>query len=256
MYKGYLIDLDGTAYRGSEVIQETIDFVTRLKEKNIAFMFVTNNSSVTEQDVVFKLNNMGYEIDDSNVITTSRSTASYISDNISSPLVYTIGSHGLISALNDANIPLVEDYKQANTVVVGLDRQVDYDKFSYACLAIRNGATFISTNPDVAIPSEIGFLPGNGALTKLIEHSTGQDAIFIGKPEKYIMQAALKKMKLKVEDVCMIGDNYYTDISAGINMGMDTIFVNTGLTTLEDIKKMAILPTHCCETLLDFIDNI
>ncbi len=256
MYKGYLIDLDGTAYNGTDVIPETIEFTNELIKKEIPFLFVTNNSSATELDVVDKLNNMGYNTTVNNILTTAYATAKYISLNIKNAKVLMIGSSGLYSALKNESIEITDDYSIANTVVIGLDKKVDYDKFSDACLAIRNGAHFISTNPDIAIPTEIGFLPGNGALTKLVEHSTGESPLYIGKPNEYIMQTALDKLNLTASEVCMIGDNYNTDILAGINMNIDTIYVQTGLTTLNEIKNKTKKPTHICKNLLEFVNKI
>ncbi len=256
MYKGYLIDLDGTAYLGSSVIQETITFTDELIARNIPFKFVTNNSTATESDVVSKLTSMGYTVTEENIVTTARATANYVSQHISNPVVYCIGEGGVLAALSDANVELTSDYKLANTVVVGLDKHVTYDKFADACLAIRNDATFISTNPDIALPSERGMLPGNGSLAKLVEYSTETAPITIGKPEKHIMQEALDQLQLTNTEVAMIGDNYMTDIMSGINLDIDTIFVNTGLTRREDLNKYDVQPTHVCETLLDFIPKI
>lgn len=256
MYKGYLIDLDGTAHLGAAVIPETIEFTNVLIEKGIPFKFVTNNSTATEADVVKKLTNMGYNVTEDNIVTTARATANYITHHIPDAVVYHIGEGGVLGALADANIKTTTDYMEANTVVVGLDKQVTYDKFADACLAVRNGATFISTNPDIALPSERGMLPGNGSLAKLVEYSTEVEPITIGKPEKHIMQEALDQLQLANTEVAMIGDNYMTDIMSGINLNIDTIFVNTGLTRREDLGKYDIAPTHICETLLDFIPNL
>lgn len=256
MYKGYLIDLDGTAHLGSKVITETITFTNELRAKGIPFKFVTNNSTATEADVVKKLTSMGYTVSEENIVTTARATANYISHHLPSAVVYVIGEGGVIDALADAKIKTTTNYLEANTVVVGLDKHVNYEKFAESCLAVRNGATFISTNPDIALPSERGMLPGNGSLAKLVEYSTEIEPITIGKPEKHIMQEALDQLQLSNTEVAMIGDNYMTDIMSGINLDMDTIFVNTGLTRREDLGKYEIAPTHICETLLDFIPNL
>lgn len=256
MYKGYLIDLDGTAYLGTEVIKETIEFTNVLHSKNIPFKFVTNNSTATESDVVHKLKDMGYTVTEENIVTTARATANYITNHMPDSLVYYIGEGGVIGALEDAKIATTSDYMKANVVIVGLDKNVTYEKFAQACLAVRNGATFISTNPDIALPSERGMLPGNGSLAMLVEYSTETKPITIGKPEKHIMQEALDQLGLSNTEVAMIGDNYMTDIMSGINLNIDTIFVDTGLTRREQLSEYDIQPTHVCNTLLDFIPNI
>ncbi len=256
MYKGYLIDLDGTAYRGDQVIKEAVSFVNKLANLNIPFKFVTNNSSATESDVVAKLSNMGYIVNNENIVTTAFATASYIKDNFTSPKVFLIGSSGLIDAMVNFCIDIVDNYKDANIVVIGLDKELNYDKLSKACLAIRNGATFISTNPDIAIPTHKGLEPGNGSIVKLVETATETTPITIGKPYSHIMNIATKQLGLKPSDVAMIGDNYNTDILAGINVGMDTIFVNTGVTRKENLNHYDVFPTHICDGLDEFIDKL
>ncbi len=251
MYKGYLIDLDGTAYLGTEVISETIDFTNKLIENDIPFKFVTNNSSATESDVVKKLNSMGYNVSTEHICTTARTTANYLKANHPNDSIYVIGDGGLISAIKENNLTIVND-ESANVVVSGYNKNVHYNDFATAALAIRNGAKFISTNPDIAIPSERGMLPGNGSLVALLETTTEQKALTMGKPEHYIMNEALEQMGIDKQHVAMIGDNYDTDIMSGINIGMDTIYVQTGLTTLEQINTKEIKPTHIVKTLADF----
>ncbi len=251
MYKGYLIDLDGTAYLGTEVIPQTIEFTNKLIELNIPFKFVTNNSSASEKDVVNKLNNMGYNVTTDHICTTARTTANYLKANHADDSIYVIGDGGLISAIKENDLKIIDD-ESAQVVVSGYNKNVHYDDFATAALAIRNGATFISTNPDIAIPNERGMLPGNGSLVALLETTTETKALTMGKPESFIMQEALDQMGIEKQYVAMIGDNYDTDIMSGINIGIDTIYVQTGLTTLEQIKTKEIKPTHIVETLADF----
>ena len=158
-----------------------------------------------------------------------------------------IGEEGLQQAIADKGFhPGDED---ADFVVIGIDRAITYEKFALACLAVRNGATLISTNADIAIPTERGFMPGNGALTSVISVSTGVKPIFIGKPESIIMEQALKVIGTKKEFTLMIGDNYDTDIMAGMNAGLDTLLVHTGITTKEKLKEYDRKPTHVVDSL-------
>lgn len=122
-------------------------------------------------------------------------------------------------------------------MVVGLDSDVTYHKFELAVLAVRNGATFIGTNADSNLPNERGMVPGAGSLVKLVEYATQRQPIMIGKPEKIIMQMALNKIGLTQNQVVMVGDNYHTDIAAGINVGMDTLIVYSGLSKRIDVEK-------------------
>lgn len=246
-YKGYLIDLDGTMYRGTELIQEAADFVKKLKAENIPYLFVTNNSSRTPSQVAEKLRNFSIAAEEEQVFTTSQATANYIQNLKHDATVYVIGEEGLHMAIAEKGFQLAEEH--ADYVVVGIDREINYEKLATACLAVRNGATFISTNGDVALPTERGLLPGNGSITSVITVSTKTNPTFIGKPESIIMEQALAVIGTKKEETLMVGDNYDTDIMAGINAGMDTLLVHTGVTKKEHLSVYDVQPTYVVDSL-------
>lgn len=252
-YKGYLIDLDGTMYTGSQVIEGAIEFIDYLNKEDKDYLFVTNNSSKTPEEVAEKLNEIGFHTSSEHVITTAMATAGYISEESPGATVYMVGGTGLRKSLNDAGL-IVKDDEHVDYVVMGLDEEITYEKLTVACLAVRNGAKFISTNKDVSIPKERGFLPGNGSLTSVVSVSTGQTPIFIGKPETIIMEQALEKIGHAKEECIMIGDLYDTDILAGINSGIDTLHVHTGVTTFEEIQRKEVLPTYSIKNLLEIIE--
>lgn len=249
-YKGYLIDLDGTMYRGSDEIAEAAGFIDKLKERKIPYLFVTNNSSRTPQQVAKKLRQFGIHTKDEQVFTTSMATANFIAETKADATVYVIGEEGIQTALTEKGLELVED--APDFVVVGIDRSIDYEKLTKACLAVRNGATFISTNADIALPTERGLQPGNGAITSVVTVSTQVQPIFIGKPESVIVEQALKVLGVPKDEVIMVGDNYDTDILAGMNAGMDTLLVHTGVTTKELLKQYEKQPTYVVNTLDDW----
>ena len=250
-YKGYLIDLDGTMYRGTELIKEAAGFVNRLRERDLPYLFVTNNSSRTPQQVAEKLRDFSIPAEEHQVFTTSMATANYIYDKKHDATVYVIGEEGIKHALTEKGFMLTED--KPDFVVVGIDRQINYEKLSIACLAVRNGATFISTNGDIAIPTERGLLPGNGSLTSVITVSTKTEPIFIGKPESIIVEQALQVLGTDKSETIMVGDNYDTDILAGMNAGMDTLLVHTGVTTKELLKGYPKKPTYVIDTLDEWV---
>lgn len=246
-YKGYLIDLDGTMYRGSEKIQEAVEFVKRLKEAQIPYLFVTNNSSKRKEQVAEKLVQFGVPCTREHVFTTSMATASYIANEKQDASVYIIGEEGIRDALNDKGITLQDE--NPDYVVVGIDRSITYEKLATACIAVRNGAKFISTNGDIVIPTERGLLPGNGSLTAVVTVSTEVEPTFIGKPEPIIMEQALAQLGTEKDETLMIGDNYRTDIMAGIQAGLDTLLVHTGVTTKEHLESVDKQPVYTAETL-------
>lgn len=249
-YKGYLIDLDGTMYRGTEPIEEAVTFVKKLQERNLPYLFVTNNSSKTPDQVAEHLTQFDVPVTKEQVFTTSMATAAFISQEKKDASVYVIGGEGIRQALTEKGMELVTE--SPDYVVVGLDRDITYEKLALGCLAVRGGAKFISTNGDIAIPTERGLLPGNGSLTSVIAVSTQTDPIFIGKPEAVIMEQALEVLGLPKEEVAMIGDNYDTDITAGINVGMDTVIVHTGVTTKEVLGTMQKQPTFSIPSLSEW----
>lgn len=246
-YKGYLIDLDGTMYKGSERIDAAADFVNKLKSAGIPYLFVTNNSSRTPAQVAQKLKEFDIPADESLVFTTSQATANFIYEQKKDATVYVIGEEGIRTALQEKGFQIAGE--DADYVVCGIDRSINYEKLAIGCLAVRNGATFISTNGDIALPTERGLLPGNGSLTSVITVSTQTQPIFIGKPESIIMEQALKVLGTDKEETLMVGDYYDTDILAGIRAGMDTLLVHTGVTTKEHLTGYDIQPTYVVDSL-------
>lgn len=253
-YRGYLIDLDGTIYRGKQPIKYAKEFVEYLQQNNIPFMFVTNNSTKEPQAVVKNLaENCDIHVGVDNVFTTAMATAAYLKQNATKEkTVYCIGEQGLKKALTDVGVQFEE--QNPNYVVVGLDYDVTYHKFELATLAIRNGAKFIGTNADTNLPNERGLVPGAGSVIGLVKIATQQEPLFIGKPEAIIMQMALAKMKLSADETVMVGDNYNTDIKAGINSKMDTLLVYTGVSTKEQVAAEKIKPTHQVDSLGEWLE--
>ncbi len=253
-YKGYLIDLDGTMYKGEEPIEAAASFIKVLVAKGIPYVFLTNNASRTPEELADKLNSFGIPATKDHVFTTSLATANYIKKQKSDANCFVIGEKGLVEAIEAADLTIVKN--DCDFVVIGLDRQITYEKLAKACLEIRKGALFISTNSDVAIPTEHGFYPGNGAITAVLTASTGIAPIFIGKPESIIMNEAIALLDVDPSDILMVGDNYDTDIQAGIRAGLDTLMVLTGVAKLEDIPNYSVKPTNYVASLADWIDRI
>lgn len=246
-YKGYLIDLDGTMYRGKERIVEAVEFVKELAKKDIPYLFVTNNSSKRCDQVAETLVNMGIPATEQHVFTTSIATANFIAEENKDASIYVIGEEGLQTALKEKDFTFKDE--DVDYVVIGIDREITYEKLAKACLAVRNGAKLISTNGDIAIPTERGLMPGNGSLTSVISVSTEVQPVFIGKPESIIVDQALEVIGTPREQTVMVGDNYNTDIMAGMNASMDTIMVHTGVTSKEQLKTYGKQPTFSITSL-------
>ncbi|KRM91580.1 TIGR01457 family HAD-type hydrolase [Liquorilactobacillus cacaonum] len=248
-YKGYLIDLDGTIYRGKDPIPAAKRFINNLQQKGIPFLFVTNNSTQVPEKVVENLRkNFDIYVTVDNVYTSALATADYVADlDEEKRSVYVIGEAGLKQALSDKHFVFVEE--NPDYTVVGLDYDVTYHKFELATLAIRGGSTFIGTNADTNLPNERGLVPGAGSVISLVECATQQKAKYIGKPEAIIMEKALNKIGLSNDEVIMVGDNYMTDILAGIKSNIDTLLVYTGVSTHELVKTKEVKPTYEIDSL-------
>lgn len=254
-YQGYMIDLDGTIYRGKEKIPAAKRFIDRLRAQGRDYLFVTNNSTKTPEKVAENLRtNFDIPASAENVYTSALATADYLADlDPKKRTVYVIGELGLKQALLDKGFKFEET--NPDYVVVGLDYDVTYHKFELATLAIKRGAKFIGTNADTNLPNERGLVPGAGSVIALVECSTQQKATYIGKPETIIMKKALNKIQLPKDQVVMVGDNYMTDISAGINFGIDTMLVYTGVSTKEQVAAKPIQPTIQLDSLDDWQVN-
>lgn len=248
MYEGYLIDLDGTIYRGSEPIPAGRRFVEQLQALQIPFLFLTNNTTKTPETVANRLaNEFSIHVGPETVYTATLATIDYLNDANKGKKVYVIGEPGLIEPILAAGY--VWEEETPDYVVVGLDTDVTYEKFVVATLAIQKGATFIGTNPDKNIPTERGLLPGAGSVIAMIEASTQQKAIYIGKPEAIIMEKAVETLGMEKANVLMVGDNYTTDILAGINNGIDTLLVLSGFTQKADVPTLPVPPTYLVDSL-------
>ena len=250
-YKAYCLDLDGTVYKGSEPIPEAIEFVHYLQRNGIEPFFVTNNSSMTQLQLQEKLQKMDIRVEADHIMSSAIACANYIESTHSGKSVFVIGSNGLKDALDGKNILYTDEV--AEVVVMGIDLQINYDKLATACLSIRAGAAFISTNKDHVFPSERGLVPGNGAFTKLVEHSTGVEPLFVGKPEPFMLELIQQKFGFEKEEMIMIGDNYQTDILTGIRMGIHTAHVNSGVNSTEEVQQEDAQPTYYLESLVEWI---
>ncbi|MGX7112418.1 TIGR01457 family HAD-type hydrolase [Gemella cuniculi] len=251
-YKLYLIDLDGTIYSGDKRINFAKEFVDYLNKNEIDYLFLTNNSTKEPQDVEKKLEEFRVVTTIQHVYTSSDATKFYLKNKDYKKL-YIIGEEGLKSTLREFEQKTSEEDVEA--VVVGLDRELTYEKLTIATRAVLNGAELIGTNPDTLLPTADGFSPSNGGQIKYLEHATSRVATVIGKPNKIIMESAMSLFNYKKDDIVMVGDNYETDIMSGINSGIDTIHVQTGVTSVEELLKKDIQPTYTIENLSKLIES-
>ncbi|MBK3496164.1 TIGR01457 family HAD-type hydrolase [Viridibacillus sp. YIM B01967] len=250
-YKAYCFDLDGTVYKGSEPIPSAVTFIHELQKNGVEPFFVTNNARMTQRQAQQKLQKMGIVTSEAHILTSAIAAAKYVSKHYPNATVQMIGEEGLKAALLAENIRITKE--QPDVLVQGIDLEINYSKIENACYVVQNGAQFIATNGDLKFPNEKGFAPGNGSIAELIHTVTGVAPTYIGKPQPHMLAILQQLHGLEKEDMLMIGDNYDTDILAGINFGIDTLHVNTGVTPTDLVLKKAQKPTFTVNSLLDWL---
>ncbi|MCG3088587.1 TIGR01457 family HAD-type hydrolase [Sporosarcina cyprini] len=249
-YKAVCFDLDGTVYRGKEAIPEAVELIDALGSRGTAPYFVTNNSSMTAGQLQAKLASLGIQAEEDHIMTSAIAAAAYCKEHFDGASVMMIGEEGLRAALVEQGFSLTD--RNPDIVVMGIDRGATYDKLAEACLAIRAGAGFVATNGDKAFPTERGLVPGNGSFVKLMEYATDVVPVIVGKPEPHMLHFIQQQGGYQKDEMVMIGDNYETDIEAGLRFGIDTIHVEGGVTSRETVMKAAKQPTHLFATLTDW----
>lgn len=232
--KAYLLDLDGTIYHGKHRIDGADLLIQHLRNSNIPYLYVTNNSSRTPEGVASHLRSLGVEASGEEVCTSAVAAAEYVASESPGAKVAFIGEDGLEKALIEAGLQITEESPEY--VVQGIDRDFTYEKLKKALRWITGGAKFILTNPDLQLPADDGMTPGAGTLGAAIEAASGVKPVVIGKPSSILMKHAIERLGLPASEVAMIGDNMRTDIAAGEAAGCSSILVLTGVTTKDNLE--------------------
>ena len=251
--EGFICDMDGVIYHGNRLLPGVKNFVEWLNRENKKFLFLTNASGKSPKELHQKLLRMGLDIDESHFYTSALATAKFISRQSPGCSAYVIGEAGLLNALHDVGITVNDvdpDY-----VIVGETDNYNYASMCRAIHHVMNGAKLIGTNSDITGPTEDGIVPACRALVIPIEASTGKKAYYIGKPNPLMMRTGLRMLGVHSESAVMIGDRMDTDIIAGIESGLDTVLVLTGVTTRESLKQYPYRPRLVLEGIGDIVDG-
>lgn len=235
--RGVILDLDGTVYRGREAVAGAAEFVRRVEETGIKYLFVTNRANRTPEEVCTQLGGFGISCGVEQVVTSAQVTADYIKTG----RVFCVGEEGLQRELEARGITVTEE--KPDYVVVSFDRTFTYAKLQTACRLIRAGAQFIATNPDRCLEVEGGTVPGTGALVAAVATGSGTTPVMMGKPERRIMDVSLQRLGLGPDETIAVGDNVETDIPAGQRAGMRTALILTGVSTRQETERAAVAPT-------------
>ena len=251
---GFLIDLDGTMYRGTIPIDGAIEWIDLLNAYDVPYLFLTNNSARTPKQAAAHMNKMGFHVAPNKFYTSALAAVATIKENDpqAKKAAY-IGEDGMYEALVEGGFQL--DYHNPQYFFVGLNRQATYQDYSDAARLIVNGAKLVGTNNDRILLSEKGVNVGNGSIVAMLEYCCSKQAIKIGKPYAPIFVGALKKLGLPKEEVFVVGDNLETDILGASKCGLQSIFIDSGVHQLADVGDLGIQPTYYVKNVLD-IDTL
>ena len=249
--QGYICDMDGVIYHGDRLVEGAKEFVNWLKEKGKRFLFLTNSSAKSPKELKQKLSRLGIEVTAEDFTTSAQATASFLASQNPNTGVYVIGESGLINALYDAGFYM--DQLHPTYVVVGESRTYNFEQVELAVHLVLGGAKLIGTNSDLTGPSEKGVAPACRALVAPIEMATNRKAYFIGKPNPLIMRHAIHKLGCRLEDTLIVGDRMDTDIIAGIESGIETALVLSGITKREDLTMFPYRPSYILDRAADIM---
>jgi len=234
------LDLDGTIYLGGELIPGAIDFLNRLKMKNIRFFFLSNNSSKSVNQYLVKLNAMNIPAEVDDVILSTHDLITWLKKNDVAE-TYLVGTSGMQEMLESANIKTKSD--EPEYVVLGYDTEINYEKLSIASFHLHNGVKLVASHPDMVCPSPFGGLPDNGAFLALFEVTTGVKPTHIcGKPNPGMILHKIEELGLKPEKCAMIGDRLYTDMEMAKRANVNGILVLSGEANRQDIELSSQVP--------------
>jgi NagD protein len=250
--KGFLIDMDGVIYKGSEPIPGAVEFINYLKHHQYPFMFLTNNSQRTSRDVCYKLIKMGFDVSDTDIFTCAMATARYLASRKENGTAYVIGEGGLLTELHKVGYSIVDD--QPDFVIIGEGRTIMLESVDKSINMIMNGSKLIATNLDPNCPVGNGkYRAGCGAFVSMLEFATGIKAFSVGKPSPVMMRMARKQLELGTDDTIMIGDTMGTDILGAGSMGFTTVLTLSGVTRESDLAQYGYSPDFIIRSVKDLL---
>ncbi len=253
--KLFLLDMDGTFYLGNTLLEGSSDFLSKLAtDEDKHFKFITNNSSKSRDDYIKKLSSMGFDFPAEKVMTSGEATVIYLKNISDKRKVYLVGTKSLEDEFEKAGFIL--DEQSPDYVVLGFDTTLTYEKLWKMCDFVKSGVEYIATHPDFNCPIEGGEMPDIGAMIAFVKAATGKTPFVIGKPNKYIIDAAVDGLDIDFSQIAMVGDRLYTDIAIGKNAGINSILVLSGETKLEDLEGSDIVPDFIFSNLGEIAENL
>ena len=248
------MDMDGVLVREEHAIDGAGRFLGRLRELGRPFLVLTNNSIYTRRDLAARLRASGLDVPESAIWTSALATARFLADQRPGGSAYVVGEAGVTTALHAAGYTLTE--RDPDYVVLGETRTYSFERISRAIRLIVGGARFIATNPDPTGPTPDGPLPATGSVAALISRATGVDPYFVGKPNPLMMRTALNTLDAHSETTAMIGDRMDTDVVSGLEAGMQTILVLSGVTTRAEAERFPFRASRIVDSVAEIADEL
>ena len=248
------MDMDGVLVREQQAIPGADRFLARLRERELPYLVLTNNSMYTRRDLAARLRTLGLEVPEESIWTSALATADFLAGQRPGGSAFTIGEAGLTTALHAAGYTLTD--REPDYVVLGETRTYSFERIASAIRLVAAGARFIATNPDPTGPTPDGPLPATGAVAALISRATGVEPYFVGKPNPLMMRSALNAIDAHSETSAMVGDRMDTDVVSGLEAGMHTVLVLTGITTREEAERFPYRPSRIVDSVADLVDEL
>src|SRR6185312_9884175 len=252
--RSWLMDMDGVLVSEEHAVPGAADFLNRLRETGTPFLVLTNNSIYTRRDLAARLRASGLEVPEGSIWTSALATAGFLQDQRPDGTAFVIGETGLTTAMHQAGYTLTE--RNPDYVVLGETRTYSFERITQAIRLIDNGARFIATNPDPTGPSNEGSLPATGSVAALITHATGVAPYFVGKPNPLMMRSALNAIDAHSESTAMVGDRMDTDMVAGLEAGLETVLVLTGVSTRESAERFPYRASRIVDSVAALVDEL
>jgi len=252
--RSWLMDMDGVLVHEQVAIPGAEQFLARLRERGLPFLVLTNNSIYTRRDLSARLRGIGLDVPEEAIWTSALATARFLEDQRPGGSAFVIGEAGLTTALHAAGYTLTE--RDPDYVVLGETRTYSFERITQAIRFVAEGARFIATNPDPTGPTPDGPVPATGSVAALISRATGIDPYFVGKPNPLMMRSALNAIDAHSESAAMVGDRMDTDVVSGLEAGMHTVLVLTGITQRAEAERFPYRPSRIVDSIADLIDEL
>ena len=252
--ESWLMDMDGVLVHEANALPGADRFLDALRERELPFLLLTNNSIYTRRDLAARLAASGLDVPEERIWTSASATARFLETQRPGGTAFVVGESGISTQLYQAGYTLTDS--NPDYVILGETRTYSFERITQAIRLIGEGARFIATNPDPTGPSPAGPLPATGSVAALITKATGVEPYFVGKPNPLMMRTALNRLEAHSETTAMIGDRMDTDIVSGLEAGMETILVLSGVTTRAETERFPYRPSRIVDSVADLIDTL